>query len=89
MSIHNFLRDNSKNLCNNDVCNINMENYDNFIGSAGNDIIIGAGSESSGLAGGQGNDVIYGGTGKDIVIFSGVKSSYNISSSIQNLKGYN
>ena len=30
MSIHNFLRDNSKNLCNNDVCNINMENYDNF-----------------------------------------------------------
>ena len=37
-----------------------MENYDNFIGSAGNDIIIGAGSEGSGLAGGQGNDVIYG-----------------------------
>ena len=37
-----------------------MENYDNFIGSVGNDIIIGAGSESSGLAGGQGNDVIYG-----------------------------
>ena len=37
-----------------------MENYDNFIGSAGDDIIIGAGSEGSGLAGGQGNDVIYG-----------------------------
>ena len=37
-----------------------MENYDNFIGSAGNDIIIGVGSEGSGLAGGQGNDVIYG-----------------------------
>ena len=37
-----------------------MENYDNFIGSLGNDILIGAGNESSSLAGGQGNDVIYG-----------------------------
>jgi Hemolysin-type calcium-binding repeat (2 copies). len=74
--------------------NINGGNGDNQLyGDAGDDIIISGGGKDiiqggegdDQITAGGGNDVIYGGTGKDIVIFSGIVSSYDISSTIENL----
>ncbi|MXQ12543.1 calcium-binding protein, partial [Microvirga makkahensis] len=60
---------------------------ENAVGGSGNDTLTGnnaantlkGGVGTDRLAGGRGNDILDGGTGTDTVVFSGARSSYNIS----------